>query len=432
LFSTPLNVAAALGDENCVDVLLAAGADVELKDMVGPSRVWAARSGHAGIIARLAAAGVEINGTDCRVLGTWGRTPLAIAAMRGHVDAVRALLQAGAKPDSRSPGAGTHADDRTWSWTPLMYAARGGHAEVVKTLIAARANVHAKTTSNRGDVLYRKGTSVLMIAAMYGRAGVVRRLIAAGANVNDADDSGCSALLLACTRGCDAATVKLLIDAGASRKFSKPGTTASSLLGEAARYATPEIIDALMQAGERFVYGMGFYGSTLEAAIVYPQRAANVAAYVRHGVDVNRPDLFGKTPLMLAAAGWHDAMLQALIEAGADVNLKNAVAYMPHPGGAMNADDGYTALIQAARYGTPGGIRLLLRAGALVDNCSPDGRTALMHAVANARTDNVRALLQGGADCRRKSLAGETALGIAKGFGLLEVALMLQQHMASQ
>jgi ankyrin repeat protein len=55
-----------------------------------------------------------------------------------------------------------------------------------------------------------------------------------------------------------------------------------------------------------------------------------------------------------------------------------------------------------------------------------------MHAVANARTDNVRALLQGGADCRRKSLAGETALGIAKGFGLLEVALMLQQHMASQ
>ena len=54
----------------------------------------------------------------------YGRTPLYIAALNGHVEVVRELLKHGAKVESANK----------YDWTPLKSAAGIGHMDVVREL----------------------------------------------------------------------------------------------------------------------------------------------------------------------------------------------------------------------------------------------------------------------------------------------------------
>ena len=47
-----------------------------------------------------------------------------------------------------------------------------------------------------------------------------------------------------------------------------------------------------------------------------------VAALISHGADVNARDEWGKTPLMLASIEGHAKVVEALLDAGADKELK--------------------------------------------------------------------------------------------------------------
>jgi ankyrin repeat protein len=81
------------------------------------SAVW---QGDALLVSmRLGLGEVDVNGRDYQ-----GRTPLHIAAMRGHKQIVEVLLARGADP--------ALCDND--GWTPLHWAMSGGYAEVVKLL----------------------------------------------------------------------------------------------------------------------------------------------------------------------------------------------------------------------------------------------------------------------------------------------------------
>lgn len=76
---------------------------------------------------------IDDPGTE-RGNGTFGLTPLALAACKGHVDAVRLLLENGAKADALS------SQNRTPLW---LVAARGrgeGRAEIVELLLKEGAD----------------------------------------------------------------------------------------------------------------------------------------------------------------------------------------------------------------------------------------------------------------------------------------------------
>lgn len=111
--------------------------------------------------------------------------------------------------------------------------------------------------------------------------------------------------------------------------------------------------------------------------------------------DVDVVDARGATPLMYAAIYGTTEQLALLLDAGAQVDARNAL--------------GGTALISAA--GDPAKSRLLIERGADVHARSQQGRTPLMVAAQReGNRDLVRLLLSRGADARAEDTQRDTAL----------------------
>jgi hypothetical protein len=100
----------------------------------------------------------------------------------GDVEAVKALLAAGAQVNDASEG----------GETPLMRATSRGRLEVVRLLLAAGADVNAR----RAD-----GMTPLIYAAFFGHTEVVRALIDGGADVEARDRLGMRAVDWARSKG---------------------------------------------------------------------------------------------------------------------------------------------------------------------------------------------------------------------------------------
>jgi ankyrin repeat protein len=117
---TPLGLAAAVGNEKIVALLLAAGAKPDAQDKQGRTAlIRAADVGHAGIVGLLLKHGANVDATDRH-----RETALMIASTWGYHKVVQVLVRGGATCDFPN-GQG---------WTALMFATDLGHAEVVKIL----------------------------------------------------------------------------------------------------------------------------------------------------------------------------------------------------------------------------------------------------------------------------------------------------------
>jgi hypothetical protein len=129
--------AAADGDRERLDLLLAKGAGAQSHNAVAPtSALWiASQEGHAEVVQLLLALGTNVEAED----PSDGRTALFQAAQEGHTDVVHLLLESGARVDSRSARTGA---------TPLFMASARGNIDVVRLLLAAGANVNAVATAN--------------------------------------------------------------------------------------------------------------------------------------------------------------------------------------------------------------------------------------------------------------------------------------------
>jgi ankyrin repeat protein len=230
-----LGMATATCDERLVALLLERGADVARGNDHGWTPLHqAAYAGLPLLVDLLLGAGAPV---DVSARGDGG-TPLVVALFWGHRDAAERLASASTAPGNLRVGAGLGRLDvvadpgaaRTFyrphggfpAWAPsddaqevldeaLAWAARSGRADAIEALVERGADVAA-------DV-YR-GTALTWAAAC-GHAGAIRRLVALGADPDQrgtfggpTHGEGVTALHLAAQHGHRAA-VTALLDAGA-------------------------------------------------------------------------------------------------------------------------------------------------------------------------------------------------------------------------
>ena len=118
-----------------------------------------------------------------QVLIEWPRTrvetrtpkdesPLMLAALKGHTDLVKKLIE-------------RDADVNKTGWTPLHYAATNGHLAVIELLLENHAYIDAESPN---------GTTPLMMAAHYGSPAAVKLLLEAGADPRLKNQLGLTAI----------------------------------------------------------------------------------------------------------------------------------------------------------------------------------------------------------------------------------------------
>jgi uncharacterized protein len=397
--------AAERGDRAAAIRLLNKGANPNAPGPDGTTAVmWAAANGDLELVRALIRAGANVS-----LKNQFGTSALTEAAIIGSAPIIGALLEAGADPNGRNPE----------GETPLMAVARAGKVDAAKRLIDGGADVNAKESFG--------GQSALMWAAAQGQAEMVKLLAAHGADLNargvvrqwerkviteprpkDMNKGGFTPLLYAAREGCvDCA--RELIAAGADPDLEDP-----------------ERITPL---------NMALLNLHFEFA----------AFMIKAGADVNKWDLFGRSPLYMAAdvhtlpVKGNGAMAvlpsedsvtaldvgRMLLEAGANPNLqlKRRPPYRDVPqdrGGDTILAQGATALLRAARAGDAPFVELLLKHKALVDLPSKEGVTPLMAAAGVEFGDRVtrgrnrtnegvlatmRLLLDAGADINARMVA---------------------------
>jgi ankyrin repeat protein len=128
------------------------------------------------------------------------------------------------------------------------------------------------------------------------------------------------------------------------------------------------------------------------------------------GISVNATDVWGNTPLQLAAGDGNLEMVRMLLKAGADANGR---------GGAMSP------LSVAALHGQTQVVQLLLRYHANVDQTDPTGRTPLWEALEHEQLDCAVQLLTHGANYRLLDAVGRNVLTLAVEKGNLHMLQML-------
>ncbi|KAM5167018.1 ankyrin repeat domain-containing protein 6 isoform 2-T2 [Callospermophilus lateralis] len=202
-----------------------------------------------------------------------GRTPLHLAANKGHLSVVQILLKAGCDLDVQDDG----------DQTALHRATVVGNTEIIAALIQEGCAL------DRQD---KDGNTALHEASWHGFSQSAKLLVKAGANVLARNKAGNTALHLACQNSHSQSTRVLLL--GGSRADLK-NNAGDTCLHVAARYNHLSIIRLLLSAF----------------------------------CSVHEKNQAGDTALHVAAALNHKKVVKLLLEAGADGTIVNNAGQTP-------------------------------------------------------------------------------------------------------
>ncbi|XP_042659037.1 ankyrin repeat domain-containing protein 6 isoform X4 [Tyto alba] len=202
-----------------------------------------------------------------------GRTPLHLAAHKGHLHVVQILLKAGCDLDIQDDG----------DQTALHRAAVVGNTDVIATLIQEGCAL------DRQD---KDGNTALHEACWHGFSQSAKVLVKAGANVLAKNKAGNTPLHLACQNSHSQSTRVLLL--GGSRADLK-NNAGDTCLHVAARYNHLPIVRVLLSAF----------------------------------CSVHEKNQAGDTALHVAAALNHRKVVKLLLEAGADASVVNNAGQTP-------------------------------------------------------------------------------------------------------
>ncbi|PWK61485.1 ankyrin repeat domain-containing protein [Roseicyclus mahoneyensis] len=240
----------------------------------------------------------------------------------------------------------------------LLDAVKTGDIEKVRTFLTlhkGNANVRDEET----------GLTLLMISAARGDAAIAKLLIEHGADVFTTDSKTGATALHKAGQGGSVEVAQLLLDAGAHIDAVTP-TMGHTPIMDALWYKWPLLVEFLIQKGQNLNFTT-HYGFTLDDHIAFETKVnqgeeRKKVEYVKQAVDDARAktvEQVKEQQLIYAITEGENETAAALIAGGADVN-----AVHPHINSFL---DGHTPLIVAARDGRTDLIDALLNAGAEVD-----------------------------------------------------------------
>lgn len=364
--ATPMLLATINAHAPLIERLLQAGADpnAALSKTGDTALMMAARTGNAEAVKVLLDHKANVNAKE-----TWGGTSaLMWAISERHPAVVKLLIDGGAEVNAKSyfvPSAsgrgfegtspvpaqpGQHIEEfASGLFTPLMFAAREGDVESARLLTAAGADLNAIS----GD-----GKDALGLAIFGGRYELASFLIDSHVKVNQADAQRFTPLFWAVDRrNMETAPnfpwtittdpfplIQKLLDAGAESNWvinstprarmreGSPRIFYSTAFMRAAFSGDVEVVKLLLAHGANphimskdresplmAACGMAFingYHKQRDPA----ERLAVVKLLIELGEDVNAADSYGITPLMAAANYGDAAIVQYLIDKGADLS----------------------------------------------------------------------------------------------------------------
>jgi ankyrin repeat protein len=254
--------------------------------------------------------------------------------------------------------------------TLLMYAAGFGSTDAVKLLLGAGANVNARNQFGSNALIYGAGN--------YEKA---RLLVEKGADVNVKTKSGRTPLMIAASCAGCSPIVKMLLDNGADAKA-----------------LTERKSTAFLAAADR-------------------DDIESMRLLIAKGADPKAADGAGNDALQSAAMNCNLPAIKMLLEKGADPNTANLASGEVKFGKIQLI--GLTPLMLGSTYCSPELVKTLLDSGAKVKATDVRGMTPLMFAVSSEEQNpaTVRMLIKAGAGVNDQSKAGETALDWAMKFG---------------
>src|SRR5690606_38776614 len=226
-----------------------------------------------------------------------------------------------------------------------------------------------------------------------------RRLLAAGADPNRANRHGLIPLALALELG-DLEMVELLVEAGANPAAVDAAN--ERLLFAAVRSGQPAIVSALLAAGAPVDATDAAYAQTALMVAAREGQAESAALLLAAGAEVNRQTPAGAVPRVRLPAENSGSKGEGIVRGGWPEHGMRA----PVPGAK-------TPLLYAAREGATAVARLLMEAGADIEQADANGTTPLLTAIINDRMATARALIEAGADVNAVDWYGQTPLWAA-------------------
>jgi ankyrin repeat protein len=259
---------------------------------------------------------------DVNIPGADGTPALHWAVRVDDVEMAKALLGAG--------GQATLAN--RYGLTPLAIAAANGSAAMIGVLLDGGADVNAPDPA---------GETPLMSVARVGSLDAATLLLGRGATIDATDSAYQQTALMVAVRENHSAIVQLLIARGAS-------PNARTRIGRTPQWVLPNSVPG-------FGHGIGIVRGGL------PDRGSRA------------PIPGGMTPLLYAARDGRTDIAGVLLDAGADINQRDA--------------NDITPLIIAITNNHPGVARFLIQRGADIKATDWYGRTPLWAAVETRNMD---------------------------------------------
>lgn len=360
---TPLHAAAKGGHEGTVELLLCSNSHIESRDVHFMTALhYACDNGHLLVVDLLIRKGAYIES-----VGKDSKLPLIFAAASGRLDVVELLVRKRASLEN------TDDKDRN----AMHWAAMNGHVKVVEFLSEQGLSVHNPDAD---------GLTPIHLAVIGSQLGTTDVFLKKAAKVDARCRAGRTPLHYACERD-NAEIVRLLLAAGANVEAETRGDTRRPI-HLAAASGSVETIGVLYQ-----------HGVLMDARDSAGHRPLLNACYHGH-VDVVKTFLSLNQPLTLLLKDGihHDSPLCVAAKAG----RVEVVDLLVRRGASVTQRDrhGFTALRYASHYGYPEIVKLLLDAGAKLDN-GEDGsdseevreRTRFTAGISEERKQQVRDLL---------------------------------------